>query len=271
MASSEENLRWPESCRPSRSVTTKSSGASMPLFMQVGVVRMRLSSRRTDTFPSQATLKPCSYIQRPAIQISRRCCSSVLALPGKSESVDIGGHLPGSKFPFKPFGDKFSCDADGIQAVHRGTLSVNAAHLERAGYAIDGQHVRRYSIVDLMRFGVAYHFIEGIFHNIHKALVYFALPPEKALAVLHPLEIADCNAACIAKDIGHGENTFGVNDGVGLPGGRAVGAFAEDFCLHLMGVPLGNLIFDGGGDRDLAWLKENVACTHLCPAARKIV
>src|SRR5256886_7442142 len=46
MASSEETLRSPATCRPSRSVITRSSGESIPLFMHVGVVRMRPSPRR---------------------------------------------------------------------------------------------------------------------------------------------------------------------------------------------------------------------------------
>jgi len=77
----------------------------------------------------------------PAIQISRRCCSSVLALPAKVSPVDIGGHLPGLEVSLQAVGDNFSCVQTAFKAVHRGTLSVNAAHLERAGYAIDGQHV----------------------------------------------------------------------------------------------------------------------------------
>src|SRR5229473_6684626 len=76
---------------------TKSSGASIPLFMQVGVVRTLPSSNRTEIFPSQATMCPRSYIHRPAMQISRRCCSSLLAWPDKSESEVTGGLLPGSK------------------------------------------------------------------------------------------------------------------------------------------------------------------------------
>src|SRR5437667_7529799 len=97
MASSEETLRSPASCRPSRSVITRSSGESMPLFMHVGVVRMRPSSSRTDRLPSQATMKPCSYIHRPATQISLACCASHFAWPGKSESGVTGGLLPGAE------------------------------------------------------------------------------------------------------------------------------------------------------------------------------
>src|ERR1700704_2681576 len=64
--------------------------------MQVGVVRTLPSSSRTEMFPSQATMCPRSYIHRPAMQISRRCCSSLFAWPDKSESVVTGGLLPGA-------------------------------------------------------------------------------------------------------------------------------------------------------------------------------
>src|SRR5215467_16332025 len=90
MASSEETLRSPESCLPSIFVITKSSGESMPLFIQVGVVRMRPSANRTDRLPSEATMYPCWYIQRPATQMSRACCASVFAWTGKSESGVMG-------------------------------------------------------------------------------------------------------------------------------------------------------------------------------------
>src|SRR6202007_2951289 len=86
IASSEETLRSPDNCRPAASVVTKSSGDSIPLFMQVGVVRMRPLESRTDKLPSQATIYPRSYNQRPATQISRACCASLFSEPGKSES-----------------------------------------------------------------------------------------------------------------------------------------------------------------------------------------
>src|SRR5271170_1263942 len=97
MAISDENLRSPASWRPSRLVITRSCGSSMPLFMQVGVVRIRFSSRRTEMLPSQATMKPRSYIHFPAVQISRRCCSSLFSWVGQRELLVIAytSFLPG--------------------------------------------------------------------------------------------------------------------------------------------------------------------------------
>jgi len=79
-------------------------------------------------------------------------------------------------------------------------------------------------------------FIESIIHYVEKALVDFALPPEEALAVLDPFEIADGDAARIAENVRHGKNAFRIDNGVGLPSGGTVGAFAKDFCLDLIGV-----------------------------------
>src|SRR5208283_2067796 len=136
---------------------------------------------------------------------------------------------------------------------------VNAAQLESGSHAVDCQHVGGNPVVDAVEFSIANHLVEGAFHHVEKALVDFALAPEKALAVLHPLEIAHGDAAGIAKNIGNGENPLCIDDGVGLPGCGAVGAFAKDFGLDLVSVLLRDLVFDGGGDEDIARLKENVA------------
>src|SRR5713226_10032565 len=69
---------------------TRSSGVSMPLFMHVGVVRIRTSSSRTERLPSQATLNPRSYIQRPTTQRSARCSCSDLCWPGEIILCDMG-------------------------------------------------------------------------------------------------------------------------------------------------------------------------------------
>src|SRR5271165_35423 len=122
-----------------------------------------------------------------------------------------------------------------------------------------------------MRFRVTDDFVEGVFHDVEKSLVDFAFAPEEALAILDPLEIADSDATGVAKDVGHGEDAFGVDNGVGLPGGGAVGAFAENARLDLMRVLLGDLIFNGGGNGDFARLKENVARGHFRAATGKIL
>src|SRR5580692_11270158 len=114
-----------------------------------------------------------------------------------------------------------------------------------------------------MGFGVANDLVEGAVHDVEEPLVDFAFAPEEALAVLNPFEVTDGDATGIAENIGHGENALGIDDGVGLPGGGAICAFAKDFGLNLVGVLFSDLIFDGGGDDHIARLEQNVASAHL--------
>src|SRR6516162_3402684 len=317
MASSEETLRSPATCRPSRSVITRSSGESIPLFMHVGVVRMRPSPRRTERLPSQATIKLRSYIQRPATHISRACWASLFAWPGKSESGVKVGLLPGAEisrtvsfkslqahpvgtYEMAPPAPCLACaqrtyyksrressallpffawpghawrfsGADPARQAEQSSkaLGVNPAQLERRGYAVDRQHVSRDTVIDLVQFCVAHHFVEGILHDVHQALVDLALPPEESLAVLHPLEITHGHAAGVAQNVGYREDPFRINDRIGLPGGRAVRAFTEDFRLHLVCISLGDLVLNGGGDGDVARLEEYVPRGHFRSAVGK--
>src|SRR5277367_5834617 len=69
-----------------------------PLIHAGGGGEDAASSRRTEMFPSQATMKPRSYIHLPAVQISRRCCSSVFRWLGPSKLVFTARNpsLPGT-------------------------------------------------------------------------------------------------------------------------------------------------------------------------------
>src|SRR6266851_6014975 len=150
-------------------------------------------------------------------------------------------------------------------------LGINTAELEGAGDPVDGQHVSRDAVVHYVHAREAHHFIEGIIHDVKEALVHFALPPEEALAVLDPFEIADGYSAGVAKNVRHGEDALGINDRVGLPGSGAIGALAENPRLHLIGVLFGDLVFDGCGNGDLARLEENVARGQLGSTAGVIL
>src|SRR5580693_9903393 len=110
-----------------------------------------------------------------------------------------------------------------------------------------------------------------MFQDVEKAFIDFAFAPEEALAVLDPFKIADRNAAGVAENIGHGEDALGVDNRVGLPGGWAVGAFAQNARLDLMGVLFGDLIFNRGGDGDFTRLEKNVAGGHFRAAAWEIL
>src|ERR1700676_2192761 len=150
-------------------------------------------------------------------------------------------------------------------------LGVNSAKLQSAGYPVDGQHVGGNAVIDLMGLGVTDYFVESVFHHVKKPLVHFALAPEKALPVLYPLEITDRDSPCVPENIRHREDALGIDDGISLPGGRSVGAFAQNFGLYLVRILFGNLIFDSRGNRNLARLKQYVAGGHLGSAARKIL
>src|SRR5260370_16725179 len=119
--------------------------------------------------------------------------------------------------------------------------------------------------------GKAHHFIESIVHHVVKAFVDFALAPEEALAILDPFEVANSDAAGIAENVRHGEDALGLDNRVGLPSGGTVGALAENPGLHLLGVLLGDLVFDGRRNGDLARLEEDIARGHLHSTARKIL
>src|SRR5262249_4062262 len=153
----------------------------------------RPSASRTDRLPSQATMYPCWYIQRPATQMSRACCASVFACPGRSESGVKGGLLSGAENG-RAFSSNFISGTPrrdlrtgpagslGPARVERsyykilqessavpkfsGSLSIDAAQLQYRGHTVDRQHVRRDAVVDLVCLCVAHHLIEGILHNI---------------------------------------------------------------------------------------------------------
>src|SRR6266851_4063661 len=150
-------------------------------------------------------------------------------------------------------------------------LGINAAELEGAGDAVDGQHVGCDAVVDLVHACKAHHFIEGIVHYVEEAFIDFALPPEEALAVLDPFEIADGDAAGVAENVRHGEDPLSVDNGVGLPGGGAVRALAENFRLDLIGILFGDLVFDGCGNGDLARLEQHIPRAHLRATTGKIL
>src|SRR5260370_18405479 len=136
-------------------------------------------------------------------------------------------------------------------------LGINTAELEGAGDPVDCQHIGRDAVVDFVNTRKAYHFIEGIIHDVKEALVHLALPPEEALTVLDPFKITDGDAAGVAENVRHGENALGIDNRVGLPGSGAVGALAENLSLHLPRILLRDLVFNRGRYANLALLDEH--------------
>src|SRR5271166_6161447 len=150
-------------------------------------------------------------------------------------------------------------------------LCVDPPQFQSGGHAVNRQHISSNAVIYLVGFGVADHFVKRAFHYVQEPLVDFAFAPEESLAVLNPFEIADGDAAGVAENVRDSENAFGINDSIGLPGGGAVGALAKDFALHLMGVLLGDLVFDGRGNEHIARLEEHVARAHLGATAREFL
>src|SRR5437762_6420691 len=148
-------------------------------------------------------------------------------------------------------------------------LGINTAKLEGAGDPVDGQHIGGNAVIDFVDSRETDHFIESIIHHVEEALIHFAFPPEETLTVLDPFEIADGDAASVAENVRHGEDALGIDNRVGLPCRRTIGALAENPGLHLVGVLLGDLVFDRRRYSNLARLKQNVARGHLRSTAGK--
>src|SRR5260370_22316765 len=117
-------------------------------------------------------------------------------------------------------------------------LGINTAELEGAGDPVDGQHVGRNAVIHFVHSSKTHHFIEGVVHHVEEAFVHFALPPEEALAVLNPLEIADGDAAGVAKNVRHGEDAFAIDNRVGLPSGWTLSAFPANVTSHPISILL---------------------------------
>src|SRR5215472_8063481 len=71
------------------------------------------------------------------------------------------------------------------------------------------------------------HLAEGPLHDRLQLLVDLVLGPEERLQVLHPLEVADRDPACVGQDVRHQEHAVLAQDRVGLGRGRPVGALDD--------------------------------------------
>src|ERR1700720_1051709 len=179
---------------------TISSGDIRPLLMPVGEVMMRRASRRIEMFPSVEATKPRPWIQRPAVQISRRCSSSDFSAPGVIGSASMRQGRPIMASRDLPPQNRFPVPRN-IREACRLCLSsgIKSAFLQGVGNAFDRQHVGGNSIIDVMNFRVLYHFLEAPFDNIFQTLVDFPFAPEISLTVLDPLEITHRNAAGVGE------------------------------------------------------------------------
>src|SRR6202789_1826826 len=78
-------------------------------------------------------------------------------------------------------------------------LRVDAALFGGVGYAVDGQHVGRDAVVDVVSDGELEDVVEAVDHDAIEALVDFLFGPEVAHAVLYPLEVAGGGAGGVGE------------------------------------------------------------------------
>ena len=103
---------------------------------------------------------------------------------------------------------------------------VNTAQFQCAGHAIDRHNICSDTIIHPVGFCVKHNLIETLFHHVLQAFIHFAFAPEKALAILHPLEVADRDAAGIAENVRDDEDSLLLDNRIGVRGGGAIGALA---------------------------------------------
>ena len=89
------------------------------------------------------------------------------------------------------------------------------------------------------------------------------------MAVLHPFEIADGDAAGVGENVRDDENSLAINNRIGRGGGGTIGAFAENAGLHAICVLCGDLILNGGGHHNVAWLEKDFLRGHFRAASGK--
>ena len=157
MPISDETPPFPLSFRPSRSTMIISSGAIAPLRTPVGEARIRCASSRTEMFPSVAG--DVAAFKNPAARRRKyRAGAPLLFSAFRVKSHRLTSPPPCSVRP----------------------LCVKSPQLQRPRHAVNCQNISGDPVIDPMRFSVAYHFIEALFHHILQPLVHFAFAPERS-------------------------------------------------------------------------------------------
>src|SRR4029077_1712472 len=149
-------------------------------------------------------------------------------------------------------------------------LCVDAAQFQGAGHAINRHNICGDTIIHPVGFGVKHNLIETLLHHVLQAFIHFALAPEKTLAILHPLEVADGDATSITENVPDDEDSLFFDDWVGVGSGWAVSALAQDFAFDAVSVFRGDLIFSGSGNKNLAGMEKDLLRAHLLAPAGKI-
>src|SRR6266849_4676087 len=107
------------------------------------------------------------------------------------------------------------------------SLRIHSTNLRRLSNTCHSQQVCAHAQVCLLLLGLALHAMEGTGHNRFEAVVDLVLSPEKALQVLHPLEVAHRYAAGVRHDVRDYRNTAIGEDAVGIRGGWTIGSLND--------------------------------------------
>ena len=117
---------------------------------------------------------------------------------------------------------------------------IYASHTRVIGHSIYRQHVGCGPGIDGVLVGVAAQIIEARDHGLLQPLIDDVLPPEIAHPVLHPLEVADGDAAGVGEDVGDDEDPLVVEQRIGGRRRRPVRALGDDAGAHAVRVLAGD-------------------------------
>ena len=153
--------------------------------------------------------------------------------------------------------------AGHVIRIHLGPRDVPAIQFRIATHrlvAADGEQVGAHAEVAALLVALGVDGIEAADHDVLEAVVDLVLRPEEVLQVLHPLEVADGHATGVREDVGDDGDAAFLEDRVGLGGSGAVGCLDDEAGLDAVGVGMGQLAFQGGGDKDVTGhLKQGFA------------
>ncbi len=146
-------------------------------------------------------------------------------------------------------------------------LGVDAAQLDGLRDAIERHHVGGGAIVDAVLFGIGDDGVEAFIHDLLQALIDQVLVPEEALAVLHPFEVGDGDAAGVGQNVGNHEDLLarrGFQSASGVVGPLAPSQriLQRTRC----GVLRGDDVLRGGGNQDVAIEEHGLGLIHIFAA-----
>ena len=104
---------------------------------------------------------------------------------------------------------------------------------------------------------------EAALDDLLQARVDLFLVPAEVLEVLHPLEVGDDHAACVAEHVWCDVDALVAEDLVGLRCGRGVRALEQDLAVERVGVVLVDCSTERGRDQHVALGLEELLLRRL--------